>query len=167
MSAGRTKDTTSPTTSIKEKGEEMASRVSNLDEREQKNNKVLFLEPAPLERKKKSEISCPHNVANTANNCMQKEPSPENQKIKRSSVVPSSSGTPHCPIKSKVFKRVFKFLYFFCHSPYLTQHMYAELTLTLAVRPLSPHVFLLLFLPSPFVRGLRILQALAQMSHPP
>lgn len=51
MSAERTKDTTSPDTSIKGKGEEMANRVSDLDEREQKN-KVLFLETAPLERQK-------------------------------------------------------------------------------------------------------------------
>lgn len=43
------KGTTSLATGIKGKGKEMANRVSNLDEREQKNNKILFLEMAPLE----------------------------------------------------------------------------------------------------------------------
>ena len=49
--------TTSLATGIKRNVKKW-QRVSNLDEREQKNNKILFLETAPLEKKKKSEISC-------------------------------------------------------------------------------------------------------------
>ena len=56
MSAGRTK-VQLPLPQASKGSIKKWQRVSNLDEREQKNNKILFLETAPLE-KKKSEISC-------------------------------------------------------------------------------------------------------------
>lgn len=89
----------------------------------------------------------PHNTTNTTNNHRQKEPSLENQKVFGAQ---NSSVSPHGPVQPEVLKRIFSLLCFFCCSPYLTQHKaHSHFT----ARPFSPHVFLFLSLPPPFVRG--------------
>lgn len=114
--------TTSLATGIKGKGKEMAKSIKP-DEREQKNNKILFLE-TPLEKIKVK--SHARNTTNTANNHRQKELS---QKIKRSLVLRILQWVPMAQCNLKFSRRYSACFAFSAAVPTDSPYMDIELTL--------------------------------------